>query len=104
MLFQDCPLACELQMHKKRRQWKKTLQEIKKYQASRIIGGVRTTSRTIVAKTTFRERIQKRLDQHHHRMRVKEAGQAIIKSMGLEDDDEVWWTPGFEEDEEEELI
>lgn len=37
-------------------------------------------------------------------MRVKEAGQAIIKSMGLEDNDEVWWTPGFEEDEEEELI
>lgn len=37
-------------------------------------------------------------------MRVKEAGQAIIKPMRVEDDDEVWWTPRFEENEEEELI
>jgi hypothetical protein len=104
MLFQDCPLSCELTMRKKRRQKKKTLKTIKKHYASRIIGGVRTTLRKTVAKTTFSERIQKRLDQHRYRIRVKEAGQAFIKTMELGEDDEVWWTPGFEEEEEEEFV
>lgn len=62
------------------------------------------TFRKTVAKTTFSERVQKRLDQHRYRIRIKEAGQAFVKSMELGEDDEVWQTPGFEEDEEEEFV
>lgn len=83
-------MRIELTMRKKRKQKKKKiLKAIKEHRASKVIGGIRMTFRKMIAKTTASERVQKRLNQHRYKIRIKEAGQAFIKSMELGQDDKV---------------
>lgn len=105
MLFKDCPLSYKLKMCKKRQQKKKVAKVIKEHQTAKIIGGMRTmTRKPVIPQKTFPEHICKHLDKHEQRMRIKELGQEFIWTMELDENDEVWWTPGFEEDKEEEFV
>lgn len=52
MLFQDCPISCQITMKKKKRQAKKPLLPIRSHRTARIRGGMRTVTKQFTPKSS----------------------------------------------------
>lgn len=119
LALEDCPLSCQMTMKKRRRQKKKAHKPIIPHRPAIRKAGIRNTiePRDSAKQEAIRyaNRLHRRFVTHKENLRRKEEeklqralrnylDEEVVNKIDIEDDDELWWTPGMDQEEEVEYI
>lgn len=95
MAFDRCPISCQIQMKRKRRQTKKPEKVVKLHKPANIFAGIR---RTVASTKPKEDAFVSRIKQLYQLHREKVAQRDFLKQIEFEDGDELWETWEDEED------